>query len=211
MAVSLTAAALRGALRLGDSAEETAEATRLLAYSTAAVTKHAPRAPDVVHNEAAIRLAGYLFDAPNAGRGAAFADTLRNSGALSVLAPYRTHRAGSTGATTTPAPAPAGLRQTGIEAVTVTAAGRWVSTGLPYPITPIFGAQVDPPTGVSTGVNLGLTADLLDAGAVVGGDASAAVVAQLYALAAASEGDLLLFASSTAGVYTVRMFEHAGS
>ena len=209
MAVDLTAAQLSAALRLGDSTEETAEATRLLAYSTAAVTKHAPRAPDVVHNEAAIRLSGYLFDMPNAGRGAGYADALRNSGAAQILLGYRMHRAGTVAGAV--GSAPAGLRQTGIEAVTVTAAGRWVSTGLPYPITPIFGAQVDPPTGVSTGVSLGLTADLLDAGVVAGGDASSAVVAKQYALAAASEGDALLFAASTAGAYTVRIFEHAGS
>ncbi len=96
MAVTLTAAELAAALRLGDSAEETAEATRLLGYATEAVTKHAPDAPDVAHNEAAIRLAGYLFDMPNAGRGAGYADALRNSGAAAILHPYRVHRAGST-------------------------------------------------------------------------------------------------------------------
>ena len=99
MAVTLTVDALKTALRLGDTTEETAEATRLLAYCTAAVTKHAPGStaapvPDAVHNEAVRRLAGYLFDMPSAGRGAAFADALRNSGTLQVLAPYRTHRAG---------------------------------------------------------------------------------------------------------------------
>ena len=95
MAVDLTVAQLAAALRLSDSAEETAEATRLLAFATAAVVKHAPAAPDVVHNEAAIRLAGYLFDMPNAGRGAGYADSLRNSGAAAILLPYRIHRAGS--------------------------------------------------------------------------------------------------------------------
>ena len=98
MAVTLTVAALRSALRLGDSAEETAEATRLLAFASAAVTKQAPGAPDVVHNEAAIRLAAYLYDQPNAGRGATYADALRNSGAAAILLPYRIHRAGSTAA-----------------------------------------------------------------------------------------------------------------
>ena len=95
MAVTLDAAALSAALRLGSTAEEAAEVERLLSYATAAVVKHAPDAPDVVQNEAAIRLAGYLFDMPNAGRGAAFADTIRNSGALAIMAPYRTHRAGT--------------------------------------------------------------------------------------------------------------------
>ena len=96
MAVTRTAAELAAALRLGDSTEETAEATRLLAFATAAVTKHAPDAPDVVHNEAVVRLASYLFDMPNAGRGAGYADALRNSGAAAILLPYRVHRAGST-------------------------------------------------------------------------------------------------------------------
>ena len=96
--MTLTVAELSAALRLGDTAEETAEATRLLAYATEAVTKHAPNAPAVVLNEAAIRLAGYLFDMPNAGRGAGYADALRNSGAAAQLLPYRVHRAGSTDA-----------------------------------------------------------------------------------------------------------------
>ena len=67
MAVNLTVAQLAAALRLGDSAEETAEATRLLAYASEAVVKQAPGATDTAHDEAAVRLAGYLFDQPNAG------------------------------------------------------------------------------------------------------------------------------------------------
>ena len=78
--MTLTVAELAAALRLGSSAEETDQATRLLAYVATAVTKHAPDAPDVVQNEAAIRLAGYLFDQPNAGGGVGYADALRNSG-----------------------------------------------------------------------------------------------------------------------------------
>ena len=95
MAVTLTQAQLSAALRMGSTTEENAEATRLLAYATEAVTKHAPEATDVAHNEAAIRLAGYLFDQPSAGRGMAFANALRNSGAGTILLPYRIVRAGS--------------------------------------------------------------------------------------------------------------------
>ena len=47
MAVTFSVAQLAGALRLNDSAEETAEVTRLLAYVSVAVVKHAPSAPDV--------------------------------------------------------------------------------------------------------------------------------------------------------------------
>ena len=97
MAVSLSVAELVNALRLGSTAEETAEVTRLLAFASEVVMKHAPNAPTTIQNEAAIRLAAYEYDAPNAGRGAGYADRLRNSGALATLAPWRVHRAGSTG------------------------------------------------------------------------------------------------------------------
>ena len=96
MAVTLTVEELTTALRLGDTAEETTEATRLLDYVTEAVTKHAPDAPDAVHNESGVRLAGYLFDQPFAARGDSYANALRNSGAATMLLPYRIHRAGST-------------------------------------------------------------------------------------------------------------------
>ena len=52
MAVTLTAAQLAAALRLGSTDEETAQATRLLATCTEIVTKHAPDAPDAIQNEA---------------------------------------------------------------------------------------------------------------------------------------------------------------
>ena len=61
MAVTLTVAELSAALRLNDSAEETAEVRRLLEYCTEAVTQHAPDASDTAMNEAVRRLAGYLF------------------------------------------------------------------------------------------------------------------------------------------------------
>ena len=97
MAVTLAVTELAAALRLGDSAEETAEATRLLAYVTEAIVKHAPGATDTAHNEAARRLAGYLFDQPDAASGDGYANALRNSGAARMLLPYRVHRAGTTG------------------------------------------------------------------------------------------------------------------
>ena len=101
MALTLTQAELSAAIRLGDSAEETAESTRLLAYVTEAITRHLgdayEAAPEAIVNEAAIRLAAYLFDMPNAGRGLSYANAGRNSGAWTILLPFRVHRAGSTG------------------------------------------------------------------------------------------------------------------
>ena len=94
MAVTLTVEQLQAALRLGDSAEETAEVTRLLAYCTEAVQQHAPTASDIAMNEAARRLAGHLFDQPEASRGDGYSNALRSSGAQRMLLPYRLHRAG---------------------------------------------------------------------------------------------------------------------
>ena len=101
MALTLTQAELSAAIRLGDSAEENAEAARLLAFATEAITRHLGDAyettPEAIVNEAGIRLAAYLFDMPNAGRGLSFANAGRNSGAWAMLLPHRIHRAGSTG------------------------------------------------------------------------------------------------------------------
>ena len=95
MAVTLTVSELLAALRLGSSTEETEQATRLLNYATEAVEKHVPEnLPAAIANEACVRLSGYLFDQPNAGRGAMYANALRNSGAAAILLPYRIHRAG---------------------------------------------------------------------------------------------------------------------
>ena len=96
MAVTLTQAELSAALRLTTEPEDIAEATRLLAYATLAVEKYAPDAPDLVQNEGAIRVCGYLFDMPFAARSDGYANAMRNSGAARLLLPYRVHRAGST-------------------------------------------------------------------------------------------------------------------
>ena len=94
MAVTIDVAGLIAALRLSDSPEELAEATRILAYATEAVTKHVETAPNAVHNEAAVRLASYIYDQPTAARGDGYANAMRNSGAARMLLPYRIHRAG---------------------------------------------------------------------------------------------------------------------
>ena len=94
MAVTITTTELLAALRLTDSQEETAEVTRLHDYVSEAVTQYAPEASDTAMNEAARRLAGYLYDMPEAARGDAYANALRNSGAQRMLLPYRLHRAG---------------------------------------------------------------------------------------------------------------------
>ena len=94
MAVTLSCRELSEALRIGDSAEETAVAMRLLKYVREAIPRYAPNAPDAVQDESAVRLAGYLYDAPTAARGTAYANALRHSGAAAILTPWRDHRAG---------------------------------------------------------------------------------------------------------------------
>lgn len=107
MAVTLTAAVLRDALKLADDDDGNATAARLLAVATAAVNGYAPGAPESVSNEAALRTAGYL-DADDPGfktlrkmavgkvdlEPRAAGSALRLSGAQAFLAPYRTRRAG---------------------------------------------------------------------------------------------------------------------
>ena len=94
MAVTITVAELLDALRLNDTPAELAEVTRLLAFASEAVVKHAPDASDTAQNEAVRRLCGYLHDMPEAARNDAYANSLRNSGAQRMLLPYRIHRAG---------------------------------------------------------------------------------------------------------------------
>ena len=94
MAVTITVEELVAALRLGDSAEEHAEVSRLHAFASEAVVKHAPDASETAQNEAVRRLAGHLFDMPEASRGDSYSNAMRSSGAARILLPYRVHRLG---------------------------------------------------------------------------------------------------------------------
>ena len=97
---------LAGALRIGDG-ESTPEnpeydiLTRLLSVATELVERAAPGAPEDIRDEATVRTAGYLYDQPTAGRRGGYANAIANSGAGSLLLPWREHRAGSTGPSTT--------------------------------------------------------------------------------------------------------------
>ena len=102
MAVTITRADLAARIRLGRTPTELNEADQILAYATEAVTRHAPNAPDVIHDEAVFRMAGYIYDRPFASADTRFSNVLRNSGAASALLPYRMHGAGG-GTAETPA------------------------------------------------------------------------------------------------------------
>ena len=100
MAVSLTADALGRALSVND-----ATAVRLLPVAVALVERFAPAAPDVIQNEAAIRCAGWLIEAPagpfqseatgDVRSGFDGSRALRHSGAMGLLSPWKVRRAGA--------------------------------------------------------------------------------------------------------------------
>ena len=81
-------------LRMGDTDEEMDVACRLYNVAIRQVNRYAPFAPSEVKGEALIRFAGYLYDQPTAGRGAAYSRAFTNSGASAILAPWRCHRGG---------------------------------------------------------------------------------------------------------------------
>ena len=98
MAIDITVAALIAAVRVGGTAVEETEITRLRDYAIAEISQYVGTAyttiDPIILNEAAIRLVGYLYDQPTIARGAAFANAMRNSGAGRMLFRFRVHRAG---------------------------------------------------------------------------------------------------------------------
>ena len=95
--MAVTDAILSRSLRAGTSAEEQAEVSRLRGVAEALVAQYLRGAacPDAIQDEAVIRTAAYLYDQPTVSRSLAFANALRNSGAVAMLAPHRIQRAGS--------------------------------------------------------------------------------------------------------------------
>ena len=91
--MALTVAEVAQAVRVGTTAVETAQVTRLKHYGETVIEAHAPDAPDVVKDEALIRIVGYLYDVPTT----AYANAYRNSGAAAMLLKWRIHRAGRIG------------------------------------------------------------------------------------------------------------------
>ena len=157
MPVDLTVAQLAAAMRVGDSLEETAEVTRLLAYASLTVENHAEGAPDAIHNEAAIRIASYVYDQPGASSRSSFANALRNSGAARMMLPWRVHKVGSMSvgawvATTQTAPLPGGLILLGQTEVDITVIHVWTPTMLTVPTADYVGLQIRFPDGTNTGM-----------------------------------------------------------
>ncbi len=98
MALSVTDLAV--SLRLASAGESISNDLQrilsgLLATAEAVCERYAPNAPAAVLDEAEIRLAGYLFDAPEAPGGDRFAAAFRNSGGMALLSPWKVRRAGA--------------------------------------------------------------------------------------------------------------------
>lgn len=103
MAVTITVDDLENAT---DASTE--EATRLLPVCSAIVTRYASGAPDAIHNEAVIRLAGYLRNQTPGLQVEKIGDLgviqpsnqslmLRHSGASGLLTPFRVRTCGPIG------------------------------------------------------------------------------------------------------------------
>ena len=96
MAITITVAELAAAVRLGDSAEETAEdypPTGLLNRSGRASTRQ--KLPKLARMKRSLGWRRKCSTSLLRARGA-YANAMRNSGAARILMPYRIHRAGST-------------------------------------------------------------------------------------------------------------------
>lgn len=108
MAVTITGNEVANSIRVDYAETDVASLVdRLVITCSLIVVETAPFAPDAVHNEACVRLVGYLFDQPNAPAGGGYANALRNSGADALLNQYKSLQAQfaeDTGAT----PAPSG-------------------------------------------------------------------------------------------------------
>lgn len=104
MPATLTATALAEALAVNQ-----ALADRLHPVAVAMVDRYAPAAPEAVANEAAIRFAGWLSEAPASGArredigdistsfSPAMTGGFRASGAMALLSPWKVRRAGAVG------------------------------------------------------------------------------------------------------------------
>ena len=115
MAVSV--AQLSGALRIGDGTTEPEEPqlailTRLAAVAEALVAVTAPDAPETIRDEAVIRIASYLYDAPTSAASDRYAAAMVNSGAGGLLSRWVSRRAVTGGEL-----APPGLDAAGVQAL----------------------------------------------------------------------------------------------
>jgi len=96
MAITVTVEELAEAMRLGSSAREAAQVTRLLQFASDSIVQFLGQtqydmAPDSILNEAVVRIAGYLYDVPTVNKMPP--NFMRLSGAERILSPHKKYRA----------------------------------------------------------------------------------------------------------------------
>ena len=139
MAVTLTIGEVAVAIRAATATDSVPGPIQtvlgfIVPAATAVVLRHAPQAPDAVHNAALVRLAGWLFDAdPTDSR---IADAITVSGAANLLAQWRVHRAAVVEGpgSAPPAPTPGGLPSPPSEGTFILAVKDGVLTWRAFPL-----------------------------------------------------------------------------
>ena len=101
MAITITVAELAESIRVGSTARETNEVTRLRDYAIIAISRNLgdtyEDAPEEVVNLAASLMVGYLYDKPTVSSGVGLSNSMKFSGAGNALFPYRIHHVGLIG------------------------------------------------------------------------------------------------------------------
>ena len=212
MTVTITDEALRLAVRVGDAPDEIAELSRLKAVAAERVTRYAPDAPDVIHDQAVVQYVGDLYDRPMASRFTAFAASFRNSGAMALLSDYRDVAASIIGdddvvddTPDTPtgggfAPTLAGMAMLDARAQVAV----WLDTGVQAPDTAFLGVQV---SGVRATDGIAIFPNELigDTPVVMGASATATLGMRDFALGVLASGNVA-FAVQEAGQYGVAIY-----
>ena len=107
--------------------------TRLQGVATALVDVFASTAPDAIKDEATVRVAGYLFDQPNAGVRSSYGAAWANSGAAALVAPWAGRRALAIEAATA-AVAGGGVDEAAVNRLIAAYVAAWAAAGSSDPV-----------------------------------------------------------------------------
>ena len=172
---AITDIELAAAMNLGDGVSTLSEpissiVTRLNAVGQAYVQLYIPMAPDAIKNEAIVRFASYLYDAPSASADGRFAAAWFNSGASALAAPFMALSVSGTAELAAGPGQPAmGVDQAAVNALISAAVYAWAQaedlTTIPVAKIPNLPASkiTDLPSGLQPSVALANRVSLLEA------------------------------------------------